>query len=142
MSVSTKMPMIQCSSCGKYTAHIMDQYHNAVLILSDQHEDLLSGKSIVAGGDLEKLDTVQPIWKNWLSRYYSYMQAQKKEKTDEEYKKMANLYKVKALVCKAILAHKPLTEDELPLHEHERSNGSVRQCCRRSLMCDDSISAH
>ena len=138
-SLTTQLPMIECSSCGKYVGHLFDQYYNAILVLEDKHQGILNGEG--------NLDTEDPydlggIWTNYIRVYYKFMLGKKESLSEEQYKRLANLYSVRALIQKALLFHRPLTDDDLPLNEHERDTGCVRACCKRALACDNSNSMY
>jgi len=55
-----------------------------------------------------------------------------------EWKRLKELYDPKALVSKALIMHRELTNEDLPLHKHERDPDCVRYCCVRMLLCDNS----
>lgn len=125
--MSTQLPMIECSSCGKIIGHLYKDFYDAVMTLEKHHDSFLKGAD---GSGLFRALRNEDIWAKYLKKYYEHLRSD----TSVD----ANLYSPKALVAKALLFHRYLQDSDLPLHEHERDSGCVRYCCIRMLMCDNS----
>ena len=139
-SKTTQLPILECSSCLKQVGHLFDDYYSAIITLQDVHDKILYEKENISSA--EDPYSLGSIWSDYLAHYYKYMQSVQDSKSPEEYKKIAEMYTFKALICRALLFHRPLTAADLPLHEHQRDSGCVRICCIRALMCDNSTATY
>lgn len=118
---------IECSSCGRITAHLVPVYYQMLINLKDLHQQILDKTLSVDSVDASKfetgLDYPKNIWDSYLKRYYEGMDA--------------NVYSPEGLVANALLMH---TELEMPINE---SGFFVpRYCCKRMLLCDNSSATY
>ena len=112
--------------------HLYLRSYQAIAVLEPVHEQLLKGEldGALVRAQLEAADPdLVSIWDDYLAKYYQYTSTRPE---------LHSLYEANALVYKALLFHRPLEDRDLPLHEHERDTGCVRQCCLTMLMCDNS----
>lgn len=133
--MSTQLPMIECSSCGKIVGHLYHDYYNALLVLESIHDKLVNGSMSLSAAQamFDGLENGN-LWEKYLGKYYDYVQ--KHSEFDH------TLFAPKSLICHALLFHRKLEDSDLPLNEHSRDPGCVKYCCMRMLQCDNSQASY
>jgi len=138
--MSTQLPMIECTACGKIMGHLYNDYYAACLILENHHDDLITNESIpdLSTEFSTAMNNGTNIWDKYLKIFYETLHTLPSEDKENEIK----LFTPKSLVCNALLYHRNLTPDDLPLHKNTRAQGCVRYCCLRMLQCDNSQASY
>jgi len=132
---TTQLPLPLCNNCGKCTGHLYDQYNTGIITLVDLHDKFI--ESGVGSTDLSPV--LGDAWTNYLLPYYTYLN-NLRSSDPKKHAEISDLYKIKALMARALLFHRPLTDADMPLNEHEKDDDSIRLCCIKTFMCDHSNS--